>query len=191
MIPLSAIKEVQHCLPSLHSNGVRNSDELLKLSVVQLRQLLQCSTADVIDIRERVASAVCPKPASALDLWRKQHEPDQHFPTPLKTLNQILGGGIPAGIIVEFVGKAGVGKTHFCLSLCAHAWFSRPLDDEIGIIFIETEKKFEVSRLIEVAIPLAPAENTQVAIERYANSIQIKQPQSYGENLPQLPAGQA
>ena len=35
-----------------------------------------------------------------------------------ETLDNVLGGGLPTKLLVEFVGEAGTGKTQLCLQLC-------------------------------------------------------------------------
>lgn len=43
------------------------------------------------------------------------------IPTPVPALNEILGGGIPVGMIVELAGPPGVGKSTLALQILAQA----------------------------------------------------------------------
>ena len=83
-----------------------------------------------------------------------------------------LKGGIPAGTITELVGHAGVGKTQMCLTLAALATMpsmstllslsssslSSSLNKNVvgndinssGVIYIDTEQKFNATRLYEI-----------------------------------------
>ena len=74
--------------------------------------------------------------------------------TTLVGLDRALGGGVAGGLITEFCGAAGVGKTQFCFTLCASAAMAVGVCAGGGgggsVIYIDTERKFSAERLAEI-----------------------------------------
>ena len=56
---------------------------------------------------------------TAKDLFRSA-EKDRPIITFCRSLDGILGGGIPIGQITEIYGQPGVGKTQLCMQLCVN-----------------------------------------------------------------------
>lgn len=53
-------------------------------------------------------------------------------------------GGLPTGMITEFVGPAGIGKTQTCLMMAAQACLPASmggLGEDAGVVYLDTERK--------------------------------------------------
>eukprot|EP01032_Pedospumella_encystans_P010568 gene10568-12343_t len=64
-----------------------------------------------------------------------------------------MKGGLMVGSISEICGAPGAGKTQFCLSCALQAVSS---STSAGVIYIDTELKFDPNRLIQMAIECYP-----------------------------------
>jgi DNA repair protein RadA len=67
------------------------------------------------------------------------------FPTGCKRLDNLLDGGIEAGVITQIYGGPGVGKTQFCYPLCVM------LPSHYSAIYIDTEGSFRPERIETIA----------------------------------------
>jgi DNA repair protein RadA len=56
-----------------------------------------------------------------------------------------LGGGIETGVITQFYGAPGSGKTQLCYTLCV------ALASHYGAIYIDTESSFRPERINGIA----------------------------------------
>lgn len=66
---------------------------------------------------------------------KKENYEIKRFSTGSKNLDSLLEGGIEAGIITQFYGEAGSGKTNICLQLCKVT----VLEHGKKVILIDTE----------------------------------------------------
>jgi DNA repair protein RadA len=88
---------------------------------------------------------------SAEDLYNTKKE-QQKLSTGCKVLDSILGGGIEPGVLTEFYGSAGVGKTQLCYTLSVMVQQLQEVGGLEGrVIYIDTENKFSPDRIIEIA----------------------------------------
>ena len=76
----------------------------------------------------------------------------RYFTTGCKSLDELLGGGIEVGVITEFAGEFGSGKTQICHQLCVTV----QLPEEQGglnakAVYIDTEKAFSWERITHIA----------------------------------------
>jgi len=69
-------------------------------------------------------------------------------------IDQILGGGLHSGQVIELVGRAGVGKTQWCISMAA-----RVARNGRGVIYVDTEGKFSPERLVQVLLAMGGTVN--------------------------------
>ena len=67
------------------------------------------------------------------------------FPTGCKILDNILDGGIEAGVITQVYGPPGSGKTQLCHTLCVM------LPSNYNAIYIDTEGSFRPERIQAIA----------------------------------------
>ena len=67
------------------------------------------------------------------------------FPTGCNSLDNLLNGGVEAGVITQVYGPPGSGKTQLCYTLCVM------LPSDYGAIYIDTEGSFRPERIKEIA----------------------------------------
>lgn len=73
-----------------------------------------------------------------------------------KTLDRILGGGVPIGQITEFCGVPGVGKTQLGIQLALNAQIPLCFNGKGGeAVYIDTEGSFMVERCQEMAAEIS------------------------------------
>jgi RecA/RadA recombinase len=66
-----------------------------------------------------------------------------------KSLDSLLGGGIHSGLVTDFFGKSGTGKSQLCFSLCVNC--ACAIIPGETIIFIDTTGNFRPERIKEIA----------------------------------------
>jgi DNA repair protein RAD51 len=66
-----------------------------------------------------------------------------------KSLDILLGGGVQSGLVTDFFGKSGTGKSQICFTLCVNC-AHETLPGE-RIIFIDTTGNFRPERINEIA----------------------------------------
>jgi DNA repair protein RadA len=67
------------------------------------------------------------------------------LPTGCKSLDNLLAGGIEAGVITQVYAPPGSGKTQLCHTLCVM------LPTDYRVIYIDTEGSFRPERIKEIA----------------------------------------
>ena len=67
------------------------------------------------------------------------------LPTGCRSLDNLLNGGIEAGVITQVYGPPGCGKTQLCHTLCVM------LPPNYNAIYIDTEGSFRPERIKEIA----------------------------------------
>jgi DNA repair protein RadA len=67
------------------------------------------------------------------------------FPTGCKSLDNLLNGGIEAGVITQVYGPPGSGKSQFCYTLCVM------LPSYYNAIYVDTEGSFRPERIQAIA----------------------------------------
>eukprot|EP00736_Rhodelphis_marinus_P012164 Rmarinus@m.24885 len=100
-------------IKKLSDANIRTTDVLLSLTYYDLPML---SLPEYQRLFSAVSRSIAPSPRTMLQVRRALPPP---LPTPLPKLNKLLKGGIPCGMITEFVGPAGIGKSQFCFCLTA------------------------------------------------------------------------
>jgi RecA/RadA recombinase len=101
--------------------------------------------------------------------------------TGLPRLDNLLGGGIAAGIITDIFGPGGSGKTQLAMQICTNAIHEK-------IIYQDTSGSFRPERILQLmhARQLAPALLDNIIVARVTNtSEQI----SYLKNISQTNPG--
>ncbi|XP_058822684.1 DNA repair protein RAD51 homolog 3 [Topomyia yanbarensis] len=88
---------------------------------------------------------------SCLDLWREEKE-QAGIVTFCKDLDQAIGNGISVGLITEFCGPPGTGKTQMCIQLAVNVQIPPTLGG-LGakVMYFDTNFGFNPNRLEEVA----------------------------------------
>jgi RAD51-like protein 1 len=135
--------------------GIATAKDLLDCAPVELLKTLNCSHDEVLALLREVAAAIAPKPCIAWEHLQIRQQKIAFLATGLDDLDKALRGGISVGTVTELVGPAGVGKTQFAMMLSVLA--ALPEEDyggfgeDCGVLYFDTEGKFQASRLHEMA----------------------------------------
>ena len=99
-----------------------------------------------------VSRKVAPAPETVLQLVERAKSQPQFLQMGDVGIDDMLKGGFNAGGITEIVGMAGMGKTQICLTLAVVATMAESCGGSGGrTLFIDTESRFNTSRLLEIA----------------------------------------
>ena len=137
----------------LAKNGVTTVREILSACPLMLMLQSDLSMKLVKDIIATVSDKVHSKPQSALMVMHARSQTSRFLSTGVSKFNTAMKGGLMVGSISEICGAPGAGKTQFCLSCALQAVSS---STSAGVIYIDTELKFDPNRLIQMAIECYP-----------------------------------
>ncbi|MCP8319912.1 MAG: hypothetical protein H3Z52_03085 [archaeon] len=65
-----------------------------------------------------------------------------------KSMNKLLNGGVSTGLVTDFFGASNTGKTQICFQLCVNL---QHLDEESGVVFVDSSGTFRPERIMEIA----------------------------------------
>ncbi|GAA55738.1 ribose-phosphate pyrophosphokinase [Clonorchis sinensis] len=105
----------------------------------------QPDTKDATALRNLLRKHWCPQAVSCDTLYSLETSSRKVFSTGLPKLDELLSGGIRTGELTELIGKPAVGKTQFCLTLCAELVIKVPT---ASILYIDTGGNFSAPRLL-------------------------------------------
>jgi RAD51-like protein 2 len=95
-------------------------------------------------------------PMTAKDLLLKFSSKSRPIITFCKSLDTVLGGGVPIGQITEFCGVPGIGKTQLGIQLALNVQIPEVFSGNAGeAIYIDTEGSFMAERAAEMANELS------------------------------------
>ena len=136
--------------------SIHTLKDLLTTSPLVLMLSLDISLSEAELIQKQASTKVaCDRNHTALELLQTRTQQRIYLPTGLQKLDSIMLGGLNMGTITEITGPPGVGKTQFCIGCCVEAIArSHPFygtNQRNSVIYIDTEHKFDCTRLAEVA----------------------------------------
>ncbi|XP_055611013.1 DNA repair protein RAD51 homolog 3-like [Uranotaenia lowii] len=89
---------------------------------------------------------------SCLDLWKEETKQTNNIITFCRDLDQAMGNGVSVGLITEFCGPPGSGKTQMCLQLCINVQILPQFGGLGGkALYFDTNFNFDPHRLKEIA----------------------------------------
>ncbi len=133
-------------LEKLEKIGIKNVEQLIALSKENLVYLLGVSEDTAERILKAGWRAYRPVFQTAFEI-RDEEEKIGKMETPLKRLNEVLGGGFEFGSLIEFFGPYASGKSQFLFTQSV-------LEASKGnfVMFIDTEMTLRYDRLKQIAI---------------------------------------
>jgi RAD51-like protein 1 len=138
----------------LESKKIRTAYDVLRLSPLDLVQLVGVPLVRAEEIRRSVSSSL----SSKLDRTTAMHmkEVEQRDPrsarTGVRALDEALKGGLRAGTITEIVGPPGSCKSQVCLQVALLAALPRNLGGLEGkVLYFDGGNHFRVERLAEMS----------------------------------------
>lgn len=150
----------------LDRHGIVTAADLLRRSDLELVHLLDAPADEVAAAVAAVCAAACPRPATALELLRRDGEAAGRAGR-LLVLDGVAASEARCGTITELVGAAGAGKTQCCLQLAAEAV-------RLGgaAVYVDTEGAFSPARLAEIAETRHPGSfGTAAAVRALMESV--------------------
>uniref|UniRef100_A0A3P8TF49 DNA repair protein n=1 Tax=Amphiprion percula TaxID=161767 RepID=A0A3P8TF49_AMPPE len=126
--------------------------EVLCLSSLDLQTLTGLSLSDVQQLLT-AAATTCRRhpPVTALQLQRGEYpsiESGLRLSVGCPVLDQLLRGGLSAGVVTELSGESGAGKTQLALQLCLSVQYPAEHGGlNSGALYICTEDSFPIKRL--------------------------------------------
>ena len=157
--------------------NITTARELLSASPLVLMLLADIDMKEVTDMLELVSEKVASKPQSALMAMHSRQHKKRYMSSGIDMFDTALKGGILIGSITEICGAPGAGKTQFCLNCTLQAIGIKPYSSTGsssessgggGVIYIDTELKFDPNRLIQIATARYP--------ESYSSEFRIDAP---------------
>jgi len=115
---------------------------------------------------------------TAIALWQEEFSA-QSIITSCIELDAALSNGIPTGVITEFCGPPGSGKTQLCLQLCLNVQISSDVGGMDGeAVFVDTNRGFSPYRFREIAIAQSrklfnSSPLTQSLIDKFLNGVKM------------------
>ena len=171
---------------SLQHHGVVTFGDLLDVPPIELAAICRVSLDDAVALREQAKNAARPpqpcEPSptqnslaasssmccNVADLLSDESDLDsRRIATFSRSLDTMLGGGIPCGQLVEVCGAPGTGKTQFCMQLAVAVQLPIAfggLDGEA--LYIDCEGSLVPGRLREIAAA-ACAQVQQIAHNQF------------------------
>jgi len=130
------------------------SPRLLAISTPNdLSRNLKCDLTTSENVIKWAINKVANSPTfrSAEEIYHSRNEQPK-LGTGSKAFNNILGGGMETGVMTEFFGHSGSGKTQICYNLCINVQQPVTLGGLEGrASYIDTENKFSSKRIVEIA----------------------------------------
>ncbi|HDI86118.1 MAG TPA: hypothetical protein ENF83_01755 [Candidatus Korarchaeota archaeon] len=122
-----------------------------ELSMVPPRVLAESCGVDAKIAREIVRQAaeatVSLRPATEV-----ARTPKDYLKFLVRSIDELLGGGLPRGSLVEIYGEPGIGKTQTALHLAVNALLP-PEEGGLGgrVVYVDTEGGFSPDRVVAMA----------------------------------------
>ncbi|XP_072446098.1 DNA repair protein RAD51 homolog 3 [Chiloscyllium punctatum] len=169
----------------LISSGFQSAEDLSGVRATELSKELGISKEEALEIlqivrqerpgEESQLSARLPsaRKYTALELLEQEHAQGSII-TFCSALDEVLGGGVPVGKIVEVCGAPGIGKTQLSIQLVVDAQIPECFGGLGGeSVYIDTEGSFIVDRAMDIAAAAVHhchliAESNQDEVQREA-----------------------
>lgn len=144
----------------LTQGNITTVRELLTASPLVVMLLTGVGMKEVNDLLAMVSAKVSSQPQNGLMAMHARLQKKRHLSCGVTKFDEKMKGGLLIGTISEICGAPGAGKTQFCMSCTLQAVHSTvsttPRSSSGGVIYIDTELKFDPNRLIQMAIERYP-----------------------------------
>ncbi len=152
-VDVSTLPLARNLVTTLITHGFRFVSELKSLKPLDLAKELDISADDALLILQSVANPTGEsiKSASAKEIYL-QMEHSKSIITFSRSIDKLLGGGVPLGQLTEFCGVPGIGKTQMAMQLVLDVQIPEILGGVGGdAIYIDTEGSFLIDRVVNMA----------------------------------------
>ncbi|MFQ5920551.1 MAG: DNA repair and recombination protein RadA [Nitrososphaerales archaeon] len=155
-------------LENIEGVGPKTREKLIQAGIHNMLDLLvrgPNGISDVTDFDLEKAAGICNRAREKLvELGRlekdfvtateiyKRRQAIERISTSVKTLDDLLEGGIETQAITEIYGEYGTGKTQICHTLCVMAQLPKDQGGlDAGAIYVDTENTFRPERIYHIA----------------------------------------
>ena len=179
---LDRLRLDEKVLERLHYHNIDTVIQLLTTSPIEIMDHLGYSMTEVKALIDSVSEVMTPTPRTASEILQSNTSAikSRYLQTGLPELNKLMRGGLPIGLISEIVGPAGIGKTQFCI--CCAVNMIHGTKNQKKVLYIDTELKLDVKRLVEIATKKFPDKvDTEEKINEFLTSILIGRPETVKE----------
>lgn len=145
-------------LPGLGPVGISKLNEAGIYDLMSLAVLSPLELSQIAGITELKARKLIIQAREALDMgfmtaksFEKERARVIRLSTGSKEFDEILGGGIESGVIVEVAGMFGTGKSQLAHQLAATLSLNEHVGKKPYAVFIDTEGTFRLERIRQIA----------------------------------------
>jgi RAD51-like protein 1 len=145
---------------SLDKIGINTARDLIGANVITIMTSADLSLQDAKILINKVSEKIAGKHMTAFDILNERLQKKCYVSSGITLLDEAMRGGLLVACINEIVGPPGIGKTQFSLGCCIEVLSQHLLDigfeninnsKKCGIIYFDTELKFDSKRLREMA----------------------------------------
>lgn len=152
--PLARVRGIEpNVVQLLHAAGITTIRDLFMASTLKIMSVANLSLCDAQRIVSAASEAAVPESATALSCLRDRATKQRYLACGIDELDKALQGGLPLGTLSDICGPPGAGKTQFCIGCVVQAHVCGG-----GVVYIDTEHKFDPGRLIQIAAERFPAQ---------------------------------
>ena len=120
------------------------------------------SPKKLIELLKKYVLMICTAPGkSAQSILNEQKSHNFVIQSGIKPIDIHLNGGIQSSTVTEINGRAGSGKTYFCLRIAAKALFDNP---SYTVCYIDTKHSFSNKRFVNICKDLNKDRTMQTII---------------------------
>lgn len=156
-------------------------------AIVESEEIYQSKPNDVNLIPDILQKAlqVCFNTSIGHDYFEDQdaalefyHQEQFRFPTHLKNLNRVLGGGFVKGKLNVILGQPGGGKSRFLVDICSHY-----LKQGLNCLFVTLElSKMDIRQRFDANImDIGINDLPQIETEKFVSKLKYLKTKSYGK----------
>ncbi|XP_053375428.1 DNA repair protein RAD51 homolog 4-like isoform X2 [Mercenaria mercenaria] len=136
----------EEVLEKLKSKNICRITEFICKDPEDIAQLTGVYYKDVVTIRNVILAKYSCISVNGCDFYNSVVESTTILSTGIKSLDNLLDGGLYTGDVTEIAGDIAVGKTQICLNVCAATAQQR----NQTVVYIDTGAAFSASRVLQM-----------------------------------------
>ncbi|CAH2086774.1 unnamed protein product [Euphydryas editha] len=133
-------------LKTLKQNRIITLFDFLQEEAEKLSTLTKLTLPQVLEIRQEIFKKHSAHLINGATLFINSLTCKKYIPTHITSLDEVLGGGIPVGLITEVCGLAGCGKSQLCMQLAINS--VKESDD--SVLYVDTKGDFSAVRIQKI-----------------------------------------
>ncbi|XP_050345145.1 DNA repair protein RAD51 homolog 4 isoform X2 [Nymphalis io] len=130
----------------LKQNRITTILDFLQEDAEKLSTLTKLNLPQILEIRQDIFNKHSANLISGSTLFVNNITCKKFIPTGINSLDTILEGGLPVGLITEICGLAGSGKSQLCMQLAINS----VMGSNYTILYIDTKGDFSAVRIQKI-----------------------------------------